>query len=77
MTLTTRQQQIKDEFVGTRGHWNSTWDRMLELDAEFVAAYLAWSAVPLRKHHLDPKVREFIFIAADAAATHLYEPGVR
>jgi len=77
MTLTQRQQQIKDEFIAVRGTWSSTWDAILELDAEFLRAYLEWSAVPLRKHHLDEKVREFIFIAADAAATHLYEPGIR
>ena len=77
MILTARQQQIKDEFVAVRGSWSSAWDRILELDAEFVAAYLEWAAVPVRKQRLEPKVREFIFIAADAAATHLYEPGIR
>jgi alkylhydroperoxidase/carboxymuconolactone decarboxylase family protein YurZ len=77
MALTARQQQIKDEFIAVRGTWSPAWDRILELDAEFLHAYLEWSAVPLRKRHLEPKVREFIFIAADAAATHLYEPGIR
>jgi len=77
MALTARQQQIKDEFIAVGGSWSSEWDPILELDAEFLRAYLHWSAVPVRKHHLDPKVREFLFIAADAAATHLYEPGVR
>jgi alkylhydroperoxidase/carboxymuconolactone decarboxylase family protein YurZ len=77
MALTTRQQQIKDEFIAVRGTWGSAWERILELDAEFLHAYLEWSAVPLRKQHLAPKVAEFIIIAADAAATHLYEPGIR
>jgi alkylhydroperoxidase/carboxymuconolactone decarboxylase family protein YurZ len=77
MTLTDRQQQIKDEFIAVRGTWSSAWEDILELDAEFLRAYLTWSAVPLRKRHLAPAVREFIFIAADAAATHLYEPGIR
>jgi alkylhydroperoxidase/carboxymuconolactone decarboxylase family protein YurZ len=77
MVLTTRQQQIKDEFIAVRGTWSPAWERILELDAEFLHAYLEWSAVPLRKRHLEPKVAEFIFIAADAAATHLYEPGIR
>jgi alkylhydroperoxidase/carboxymuconolactone decarboxylase family protein YurZ len=77
MALTARQQQIKDEFIAVRGTWCSAWDPILELDAEFVAAYLEWAAVPVRKNRLEPKVREFIFIAADAAATHLYEPGIR
>jgi alkylhydroperoxidase/carboxymuconolactone decarboxylase family protein YurZ len=77
MALTDRQQEIKDEFIAVRGSWSSVWDQILELDAEFLRAYLQWSVIPVRKHHLDPKVREFLFIAADAAVTHLYEPGVR
>jgi alkylhydroperoxidase/carboxymuconolactone decarboxylase family protein YurZ len=77
MALTQRQQQIKDEFIAVRGTWSTAWQQILELDAEFLRAYLDWSAVPLRKRALAPKVREFIFIAADAAATHLYEPGIR
>jgi alkylhydroperoxidase/carboxymuconolactone decarboxylase family protein YurZ len=77
MALTQRQQQIKDEFIAVRGTWSTAWQQILELDAEFLHAYLDWSAVPLRKRELAPKVREFIFIAADAAATHLYEPGIR
>lgn len=77
MGLTASQQQIKDEYIAVRGTWSESWERILELDPEFVRASLAWSAVPLRKHHLEPKVREFVFIAADAAATHLYEPGIR
>jgi alkylhydroperoxidase/carboxymuconolactone decarboxylase family protein YurZ len=77
MALTERQQHIKDEFIAVRGTWSTAWQEILELDAEFLRAYLDWSAVPLRKRQLEPKVREFIFIAADAAATHLYEPGIR
>jgi alkylhydroperoxidase/carboxymuconolactone decarboxylase family protein YurZ len=77
MALTQRQEQVKHEFIAVRGTWSSAWERVLELDAEFLHAYLEWSAVPLRKRQLEPKIREFIFIAADAAATHLYEPGIR
>lgn len=75
--LTPRQQQIKDEFIRVRGTWSDAWQNVLELDAEFLRAYLQWSALPARKGHLEPRVREFIFIAADAAATHLYTPGIR
>lgn len=77
MTLTEHQQGIKDEFIDVRGTWGEPWERMLELNPEFLHAYLEFSAVPLRKHHLEPKVREFIYIAADSAATHMYAPGVR
>ncbi|WP_255621130.1 carboxymuconolactone decarboxylase family protein [Pseudonocardia sp. DSM 110487] len=78
MSLTPEQQQIKDEFVKVRGTWGEPWQRMLEIDPEFVRAYLHFSAVPWTgESHLEPKVKEFVYIAADAAATHLYEPGIR
>jgi alkylhydroperoxidase/carboxymuconolactone decarboxylase family protein YurZ len=78
VTLTAEQQQIKDEFVQVRGTWGEPWQRMLELDPAFVRAYLRFSAVPWTgESHLEPKVKEFVYIAADAAATHLYEPGIR
>ncbi|MFG1610591.1 carboxymuconolactone decarboxylase family protein [Actinoplanes sp. NPDC049265] len=77
MTLTARQEEIKAEFIRVRGAWSATWDAVLELDPEFLAAYLNFSAVPWRKNHLDDKVKEFIYIAIDANATHMYLPGVR
>ena len=33
--------------------------------------------MPWRHGPLPPKVKEFIYIAIDAATTHLYEPGLR
>jgi alkylhydroperoxidase/carboxymuconolactone decarboxylase family protein YurZ len=78
VTLTPEQQEIKDEFIKVRGTWGDSWERMLELDPAFIRAYLHFSAVPWAiESHLEPKVKEFVYIAADAAATHLYEPGIR
>jgi len=77
MPLTQRQQQIKDEFIQVRGTWSDVWEDILSLDPEFLASYLAFSAVPWRKNHLTDKVKEFIYIAVDANATHMYLPGVR
>lgn len=77
MALTKRQQEIKDEFVAVRGTWSDAWERILELDAEFLDAYRRWSGLPAGQQVLEPKVREFVYIAADAAATHLYTPGIR
>jgi len=77
MTLSPRQQEIKDEFIRIRGTWGDSWEAILELDPGFLAAYLEFSAVPWRKNHLPDKVKEFIYIAVDAAATHMYLPGVR
>ncbi|HEX7405376.1 MAG TPA: carboxymuconolactone decarboxylase family protein [Candidatus Nanopelagicaceae bacterium] len=77
MALTKRQEEIKDEFIKVRGTWSPVWQSILELDAEFLHAYLDFSAVPWRKNHLDDKLKEFIYIAVDANATHMYLPGVR
>jgi alkylhydroperoxidase/carboxymuconolactone decarboxylase family protein YurZ len=77
MSLTARQEQIKQEFIRVRGAWSDTWEGVLRLDPEFLKAYLDFSAVPWRKNHLDDRVKEFIYIAIDANATHMYLPGVR
>lgn len=77
MALTAEQEALKDEFVKVRGTWGDPWQCILELDPEFFRSYLHMSAVPWQRNHLEPKVKEFIYIAVDAAATHLYEPGIR
>ena len=33
--------------------------------------------MPWRTGTLEPKVKEFVYIAIDGATTHLYEPGLR
>lgn len=77
MELTPRQQEIKADFIRLRGAWGDAWDAVLELDPEFLQSYLDLSMVPWRKNHLDDKTKEFIYIAIDANATHMYLPGVR
>jgi alkylhydroperoxidase/carboxymuconolactone decarboxylase family protein YurZ len=41
------------------------------------AAYTEFSSVPWRSGTLQPKVKEFVYIAFDTAATHLYAPGLK
>jgi alkylhydroperoxidase/carboxymuconolactone decarboxylase family protein YurZ len=74
---TERKKKLRDEFIDARGYWNPFWDSLLELDEDFFEAYTAFSSVPWRKGPLEPKVKEFVYIAVDAAATHLYVPGIR
>ena len=68
---------LKQEFIEKRGYWNEFWEGLLTLDPEFFTAYLKFSSIPWSPGVLDPKVKEFIYIAIDAATTHLYEPGLR
>jgi alkylhydroperoxidase/carboxymuconolactone decarboxylase family protein YurZ len=75
--FTPRQQEIKDAFVEQRGTWSPLWESILRLDPEFLLSYLDFSMVPWKKNHLDAKTKELMYIAVDAAATHLYKPGIR
>lgn len=79
MSLNPRQEAVKADFIAVRGTWSDLWESILQLDPEFLKAYLDFSAVPWRPNHnhLDDKTKELMFIAVDAAATHMYAPGVR
>ena len=75
--LNERQQQIKADFEAKRGYWNAFWDGFLELDPDFFEAYVDFSSVPWTSGVLEPKVKELIYSAFDASATHMYQPGLR
>lgn len=75
--LTPRQEEIKARFIEVRKTWSEAWETVLRLDPDFLLAYLDFSAVPWRQNHLPDKVKELIYIAVDANATHMYLPGVR
>ena len=68
---------MRDAFIEARGYWNPFWDGLLTLDPAFFEAYLNFSSVPWKNGTLEPKFKELIYIAIDAATTHLYEPGLR
>jgi len=60
-----------------RGDWNPMWDLILELDPEYLEAFLAFRSVPIKNGPLPQKYKELIFIAINAATTHLHASGVR
>jgi alkylhydroperoxidase/carboxymuconolactone decarboxylase family protein YurZ len=75
--LDAEQERIKADFTRQRGYWNPTWDEMLELTPELFEAYTAFSSHPWLHGTLSPKMREFIYIAFDTSATHLYRVGLK
>ena len=75
--LDENQKFLKTDFIEKRGYWNEFWEGLLILDSKFFDAYLQFSSIPWTDGVLEPKVKEFIYIAIDAATTHLYEPGLR
>lgn len=77
MQLTSRQTDLRNAFVDLRGTWSEAWEDILRLDPDFFESYLKMSALPWTSGALEPKVREFIHITADANATHMYAPGVQ
>jgi alkylhydroperoxidase/carboxymuconolactone decarboxylase family protein YurZ len=72
-----RHQELREAFIAERGFWAPPFEAILDADPDFFAAYLELSSVPVRHGFLDPKVREFILIAVDAATTHLHADGTR
>jgi alkylhydroperoxidase/carboxymuconolactone decarboxylase family protein YurZ len=57
--------------------WNPMWDMLAETDPDYLEAFLAFRAVPQKNGPLPQKYKELIFIAINAATTHLWAPGVR
>ena len=57
--------------------WNPMWDLMEEMDPDYLEAFLAFRAVPQKQGPLPQKYKELIFIAINAATTHLWAPSVR
>ena len=72
-----RRQALKADFEAKRGYWHDFWNGLLELDPDFFEAYVGFSAHPWEHGVLEPKVKELIYTAFDASATHMYVPGLR
>ena len=71
-----RQLAIKEEFIKHRGYWSGFWEDLLALDPDFLEIYQKFSSLPWQRGHLEPKVKEFVYIAIDVATTPL-QPGLR
>ncbi|KAI0858290.1 Metallo-hydrolase/oxidoreductase [Xylaria cubensis] len=81
------QKNLQREFTAKRGYWHTFWEDFLRLDPEFFAGYLEFSSLPWVKSvegtveqgkgALEPKMKELVYCAFDAASTHLYVPGLK
>jgi len=72
-----RRRALREEFIRRRGYLAPSQEGLLQLSPDFFEAYLRFSSIPWTSGTLPRKVKEFIYIAVDAATTHLYESGVR
>ncbi|MFC9788157.1 carboxymuconolactone decarboxylase family protein [Rhodococcus sp. NPDC127528] len=59
------------------GNWNPMWDKLFQWDPEWTEQFMAMNATPVRRGVFSPEFVELLSIAIDAAATHMYAPGVR
>ena len=59
------------------GKWNPLWDTLSGWDPEWTDQFMAMNATPIRRGIFTPEFVELLSIAIDAAATHMYAPGVR
>ncbi len=75
--LDERRAALKADFEAKRGYWHEFWDGLLELDPDFFEAYVEFSSYPWTNGVLEPKIKELIYTAFDASATHMYVPGLR
>jgi len=75
--LDDRRAALKDQFVKNRGYWHASWEGLLELDPDMFERYVAFSSLPWQTGVLEPKIKELMYCAFDAAATHLYVPGLK
>ena len=60
-----------------RGAWNPLWDKLHEWDPAWTEKFMVTAMQPWQSGVLEPKFVELLSIAVDAAATHMYAPGVR
>lgn len=73
------REQLQEAFVATMGEdsFHDGWRSLLAADPQFFRASLSLASVPRQKQHLSPKDQALVGLAVDAAATHLYRPGIR
>lgn len=76
-TSDAHRQAVKADFIARRGYWAPWHEGLLALNPDFLEAYLGMTSLAWTNGVLEPKLKEFIYIAIDAATTHLYLRGLR
>lgn len=75
--LTVEKERVKEHFVEKRGFWDEElWGAILAQDHEFLEHYAEFSAHPWDDGVLEPKVKEFIYIAMDIGTPHFFITGL-
>ena len=75
--LTEDEERLKAAYVEARGYWTPWTEGLLRHSPAFLEAYAAYGAYPAAHGPLPPVTVELLYVALDASATHLFEPGLR
>jgi alkylhydroperoxidase/carboxymuconolactone decarboxylase family protein YurZ len=62
---------VKEKFINLHGYWNDNLQTALDADPNFFGDYLEMAGVAYGMDDLDPKTKDFVLIAANAAVTHM------
>ncbi|MFC4540335.1 carboxymuconolactone decarboxylase family protein [Halosolutus amylolyticus] len=71
------QDRVREYFKESRGWWHELWEPLLALDHEFLEKHTDVSGHHSKNWSLDPKLKQFIYIAIDMSTTQLYTKGAR
>ncbi|WP_133665306.1 carboxymuconolactone decarboxylase family protein [Paraburkholderia sp. BL10I2N1] len=69
-------EEIRQDFVKTRGFWNEQRDAIARLLPDYFKALSGLSTEPWKHGSLTPKERELIYVAIDSSVTHMYGAGL-
>jgi alkylhydroperoxidase/carboxymuconolactone decarboxylase family protein YurZ len=72
-----RREALREAFVRERGRWSPALDGLLARDPDYFERVLGFTGHPWRNGPLEPRVKELVLLAVDAAATHRYGEGAR
>jgi alkylhydroperoxidase/carboxymuconolactone decarboxylase family protein YurZ len=78
--LEAQRQRTRDRFTGSPVRprtWAPMWDAVLRADPDYFAALAAYLDAPWQHGTLGAVTKEFIYIAVDVTATHLFPSGLR
>ncbi|KAH8699105.1 carboxymuconolactone decarboxylase [Talaromyces proteolyticus] len=77
MPLTPEQEALRTQFTDTGSTWTPAWERVLQIDPSYFAAYLKLHHAAFNKRLLPPKLQHLLILSADASCCTEYGPGIR
>jgi alkylhydroperoxidase/carboxymuconolactone decarboxylase family protein YurZ len=72
----TAKNRLKETVIRRRGYWHDFHQGLLDYSPAYLQAYLDFHEPPFTSGRLGDTLCEFIYIAVDAAVSHLFAPGV-